>query len=58
VRGTTDDEDAEEALRDFRRFPAWMWRNKEVVELVSWVRERSDALPEGARRVGFYGLDL
>ena len=24
VRGESDDGDAEEALRDFRRFPAWM----------------------------------
>jgi erythromycin esterase-like protein len=26
VRGESDDASAEEALHDFRRFPAWMWR--------------------------------
>ena len=26
----SDDGDAEEALRDFRRFPSWMWRNTDV----------------------------
>src|SRR5438477_3480118 len=32
VRGASDDGSAEEALADFRRFPAWMWRNTDVVE--------------------------
>lgn len=50
ARGASDDADAEQALRDFRRFPAWMWRNTRVVEFVDWLREH--------RRAGFYGLDL
>jgi erythromycin esterase-like protein len=57
VRGEGDDESAEEALSDFRRFPSWMWRNAEVVEFVSWLREWNDARPPSAR-AGFYGLDL
>jgi erythromycin esterase-like protein len=28
------------------------------VEFVAWLREYNDALPEGTRKVGFYGLDL
>jgi erythromycin esterase-like protein len=58
VRGAGDDADAVEALGNFRRFPAWMWRNTEVVDFVAWLREWNDALPAGAPRVGFYGLDL
>jgi erythromycin esterase-like protein len=58
VRGSSDDESPEEALADFRRFPAWMWRNADVVEFVAWLRQWNDALPPGAPRVGFYGLDL
>jgi erythromycin esterase-like protein len=58
VRGESDDASAEEALDDFRRFPAWMWRNTDVVDFVSWLREWNDALPEGAAKTGFYGLDL
>src|SRR5207244_1614486 len=30
---------AEEALRDFRRFPAWMWRNTVVAQFVDWLKE-------------------
>jgi erythromycin esterase-like protein len=58
VRGSSDDATAEEALADFRRFPSWMWRNTDVLECVRWLREWNDALPEGAPKVGFYGLDL
>jgi erythromycin esterase-like protein len=58
VRGESDDRDAREALGGFRRFPTWMWRNTVVVEFVEWLRAYNAALPAGATRVGFYGLDL
>jgi erythromycin esterase-like protein len=58
VRGESDDEGPEEALADFRRFPAWMWRNTDVVDFVGWLREWNDALAAGTPKVGFYGLDL
>jgi erythromycin esterase-like protein len=58
VQGRGDDADAVEALRSFQRFPTWMWRNTDVAEFIAWLREYNDALPEGTRKVGFYGLDL
>ena len=58
VRGTGDDGSAERALGGFERFPTWMWRNSDVLALVGWLRGHNDALPAGARKVGFYGLDL
>jgi erythromycin esterase-like protein/predicted phosphoribosyltransferase len=58
VHGMGDDLDAVEALADFRRFPTWMWRNTVVVEFIEWLRAHNDALPPGAAKVGFYGLDL
>jgi len=58
VRGESDDAEAGEALGGFRRFPTWMWRNTVVVEFVEWLRAHNDALPAGAQKVGFYGLDL
>ena len=58
VRGASDDVDAVEALADFRRFPTWMWRNTVMVEFIEWLRAHNDALPPGAEKVGFYGLDL
>jgi protein-L-isoaspartate(D-aspartate) O-methyltransferase len=41
----------------FARFPAWMWRNREVREFVDWLRARNAGV-EPARRVAFHGLDL
>ena len=58
VRGLGNDVDAAEALADFRRFPTWMWRNTVVVEFIEWLRAHNAALPKGAQKVGFYGLDL
>jgi len=57
VRGVGDD-DAYNALDDFRRFPTWMWRNADVLDFVDWLRGRNDALPRGEPKCGFYGLDL
>ena len=51
------DETAETALADFTRFPRWMWRNREVVRFLRWLRgHNADRSLSG--RVGFYGLDL
>jgi erythromycin esterase-like protein len=58
VRGASDDQSADRALSDFRRFPVWMWRNAEVAEFVTLLREWNDVLPSGVPKVGFYGLDL
>lgn len=58
VRGRTNDADAIEALAGFRRFPAWMWRNADVLDFVGWHRAHNDALGQGRSQVGFYGLDL
>jgi erythromycin esterase-like protein len=50
-------ESAESVLHAFERWPTWMWANREVVDLVSWLRGHNDREhPE--RRVGFYGIDV
>jgi erythromycin esterase-like protein len=58
VRGMSDDPTPAEALANFQRFPAWMWRNTDVLNFVNWLREYNDALPKNANKVGFYGVDL
>ena len=58
VRGVSDDSESIEALADFKRFPAWMWRNADVLDFVGWLRDHNDHLSAGEPRVGFYGLDL
>jgi erythromycin esterase-like protein len=58
VRGADGDDDVDSALSGFIRFPQWMWRNEDVLELVRWLRLHNDALPRGAPKCGFYGMDL
>jgi erythromycin esterase-like protein len=58
VRGMSNDADAVEALNGFQFFPAWMWRNTDVVECIERLRGYNSALPESATKIGFYGLDL
>lgn len=38
VSGRTNEISAAAALGDFRRFPAWMWRNTVMVEFIDWLR--------------------
>ncbi|MBS1894407.1 MAG: erythromycin esterase family protein [Actinobacteria bacterium] len=57
VHGATEDGDAEEALRGFRRFPTWMWRNAEVLDFVGWMREHN-RLADAGEEASFFGLDL
>src|SRR5207247_8077408 len=58
LRGNGADEDAAEALGNFERFPVWMWRNADVVDLVGWLRHHNDELKPGKPKVGVHGLDL
>jgi erythromycin esterase-like protein len=57
VRHAVTESEAETALADFTRFPRWMWRNREVVTFIQWLRMHNASQP-AASRVGFYGLDL
>ncbi|MEV7970506.1 erythromycin esterase family protein [Sphaerisporangium sp. NPDC088356] len=59
VQGLSQDAGAEEALRDFQRFPNWMWRNAVMLDFVGWLREHNDRVLGGhSDKAGFYGLDL
>jgi erythromycin esterase-like protein len=51
IRRAGADPGPEAALAGFRRFPSWLWRNREVAELVAWLRDHG-------RGAGFHGLDL
>ena len=53
--GPDADENANDALAGFRRFPAWMWRNMDVLAFVEWLRDFNRRRNSA---VGFVGLDL
>src|SRR6185312_3403890 len=58
IRGQGDDRDAVEATQNFERFPVWMWRNADILDLIGWLRSHNDSLPRNDTKVGVYGLDL
>ena len=57
IQNRSTDGSAEEALDDFTRFPRWMWRNREVVGLLEWLRTYNSHHPD-REPIGFFGLDL
>ncbi|WP_139491731.1 erythromycin esterase family protein [Brevibacillus dissolubilis] len=46
-----------EAVQEFKRWPTWMWANREIIELAEWMRNHNEKRPDG-QKVGFYGLDV
>lgn len=59
AQGSSDSQDStpEQALAGFHRWPTWMWANREIVRLLTWLRRTNEQRPE-EERVGFYGLDV
>ncbi len=57
VRHLGRDASPRDALSDFQRFPRWMWRNDDVLDFITWLRDHNASLP-AADQAGFYGLDL
>jgi erythromycin esterase len=62
---------AYDILYSFNRWPTWMWANKEIVELIEWLKSFNDEKKQKQKDsssnsnfistknlVGFYGLDL
>src|SRR3954454_12287551 len=58
IKGYSDaGSSAEEVLRNFDRWPTWMWSNWETASLVDWLKEYNKGLPL-SKKIGFYGLDV
>jgi erythromycin esterase len=49
--------DVAEVLKNFDRWPTWMWGNWEIAALAEWLREYNAGLPAD-KKIGFYGLDV
>src|SRR2546425_7087147 len=58
IQGRSNDQTALEALDDFKRFPRWMWRNADSLDLIGWLRAHNERLRGNSPKVGVYGLDL
>lgn len=58
ITGRTPERTPAEALADFRRFPAWMWRNTVMESFVGWLRAWNLQPGHEAGRTGIFGMDL
>jgi erythromycin esterase len=43
--------------QSFKRWPTWMWANREMVDLVEWLKSYNNNNRQ-KEKVGFYGLDV
>lgn len=57
IQGSSNYSTAQEALGNFNRWPEWMWKNKEVAELIEWLHGYNKG-KNTAEKAGFYGLDV
>ena len=57
IRGEKKVPTALESLDGFKRFPIWMWRNADILDLVGWLKTHNEHMKPGSK-AGVYGLDL
>lgn len=57
VKGNSNYSNARQVLKNFDRWPQWMWANEEIEELAEWLRNHN-ANTSQTEKVGFYGIDV
>lgn len=58
VKGYANSHDSSvEVLKEFNRWPTWMWANWEIESLISWLKGYNESL-QANERIGIYGLDV
>ncbi len=54
---TEDDVSALQVLKEFHRWPTWMWANWEIAALMDWLKNHNKG-KDFRGQAGFYGLDV
>lgn len=58
VKGMPDSgESIHDVLKEFERWPTWMWANWEVAAFAQWMKNHNQNL-DSQNKIGFYGLDV
>lgn len=58
LQGEGNPQDAKSCLKNFKRFPTWMWANSIIPSFLKWLRQHNDQMSEINQKISFYGLDL
>ncbi|WP_407938538.1 erythromycin esterase family protein [Niallia nealsonii] len=56
IKGGSEYSTVREVLKDFHRWPTWMWANEEMIPLLEWLTEYNQN--KSSNKAGFYGLDV
>ncbi|MEX0721971.1 MAG: erythromycin esterase family protein [Balneolaceae bacterium] len=51
------EKEGQDVVKNFERWPTWMWANWEVVAFIEWLKNHNKELSSHKRK-GFYGLDV
>jgi erythromycin esterase-like protein len=57
LKGNQLSKSATESLEGFKRFPVWMWKNKEMLSFIEQLKE-INLQRSSEKKIAFYGLDL
>ena len=49
---------AMQAMDSFTQYPDWLWKNKEMLDFIQWLREHNRQIEEGDHTVSLYGMDI
>ncbi|MDT0650306.1 erythromycin esterase family protein [Autumnicola edwardsiae] len=50
-------EKIQDVLKEFNRWPTWMWANWEIAAFANWLKNYNSKLTD-SKKIGFYGLDV
>jgi erythromycin esterase len=57
IHSDAEAQSARDALRNFKRWPTWMWANTEVIKLADWLKAHNEK-KSNEKKAGFFGLDV
>ena len=51
-------ESAIQVIEVFNQYPDWVWKNREILEFIRWLREHNNRIENSNLKVSLYGLDI
>lgn len=47
-----------QVMEVFSQYPDWVWKNKEMLDLIRWLREHNSRMGNSNLKVSLYGMDI
>jgi len=49
---------AMQVMETFNQYPDWLWKNKEMLDFIQWLREHNRQIEDSNHKVSLYGMDI